>query len=230
MPPSDPPDPWTTFTMPLRDPGAIPPAFDLTRFLASSLTFMSHLADVSVYLDSRRLTRLTKTAGPGTALPVPRGLSGRSALGLMSVTGIQSTRTSRRTLYTGTNPPLCFPALHIKAEVIRWVYSIGTEKPLPPAKQAKLAVPEHTGFFSALFKIGSGALTPQRAPTPLALVPAESVNMLETHETGVSLTIFGADVDVKLEKKMRDELHRSTKKNPPGKLRYDLIYVGFLLV
>ena len=116
-------------------------------------------------------------------------------------------------------------ALHIKAEVVRWVYSVGTEKPPPATKQMKPAVPDGGGFFSTLFKFGSGGLTPQRSPTPVPPIPKERVNMLEVNETGVTLTIFGADVNVKLDTKMRNELHRSTKKNPPGKLRYDLIYV-----
>jgi Protein of unknown function (DUF3684) len=52
--------------------------------------------------------------------------------------------------------------------------------------------------------------------------------MLEVNETSVSLAIFGADVDVKLDKKMRNELLRSTKKNPPAKLRFELIYVSLI--
>ena len=53
-------DPWTTFQMTLREPGPIPPALDLTRFLASSITFMTHLSEVSVYFDDKRLVRLSK--------------------------------------------------------------------------------------------------------------------------------------------------------------------------
>jgi hypothetical protein len=91
-------------------------------------------------------------------------------------------------------------------------------------KQIK-PVSEGGGFFSTLLKFGSGGLTPQRTPSPLPPTPKEDVNMLEVNETSVTLAIFGADVDVKLDKKMRDELHRSTKKNPPAKLKYELIYV-----
>jgi hypothetical protein len=87
-------DPWTSFTMPLREPTPIPSAFDFTRFLASSITFMSHLSQVSVYFDDKRLSRLTKSSGMETALTIPRGLSGKSPLGIMNVTGIKSTRMS----------------------------------------------------------------------------------------------------------------------------------------
>ncbi|KAF8549064.1 ATPase domain of HSP90 chaperone/DNA topoisomerase II/histidine kinase, partial [Imleria badia] len=37
------PNQWTTFEMPLREAGPIPPALDFLRFLASSITFMVNL-------------------------------------------------------------------------------------------------------------------------------------------------------------------------------------------
>ena len=46
------------------------------------------------------------------------------------------------------------------------------------------------------------------------------------NETNITLSIFSADVNVRLDKKMATELHRSTKKNPPSKLKYELIYVS----
>jgi len=41
----------------------------------------------------------------------------------------------------------------------------------------------------------------------------------------MSLSIFSATVEVKLMKKMIDELERSTKKKTPSKLKIELIYV-----
>ena len=51
------------------------------------------------------------------------------------------------------------------------------------------------------------------------------MNLLEAPLSSVVLTIFAANVDVRLDKKMTAELLRSTKKNPPSRLRYELIYV-----
>lgn len=78
--------------MHLREPGPIPNAFDFTRFLASSLTFMAHLSDVSVYFDDKRLARITKKPGAPRSLPLPRGLKPASPAGMMHVRSIQSTR------------------------------------------------------------------------------------------------------------------------------------------
>ncbi|KAF8119611.1 hypothetical protein EV363DRAFT_1496328 [Boletus edulis] len=45
------------------------------------------------------------------------------------------------------------------------------------------------------------------------------------HETK-DLTVFTANVDVSVGKNLSDELNRSTKKNPPSRLVYSLIYTG----
>ena len=125
---------------------------------------------------------------------------------------------------------ICIPsltALHIEAEVVRWVYTVGSEKPLPKIDALKAVSHQTSGFFSSLFA-GFGSSTPRRMPTPAPVVPKESIkiNLLEAHSSSVVLTIFIANVDVRLNKKMTAELQRSTKKNPPSRLRYELIYVS----
>lgn len=83
---------WTSFEMPLREPAPIPIAFDLTRFLASSITFMVHMREVSVFLDGRRLARLTKDPGQPLVVALPCGLKTSSPSNTMHVTGIKQTR------------------------------------------------------------------------------------------------------------------------------------------
>ncbi|KAF9644423.1 hypothetical protein BDM02DRAFT_3272450 [Thelephora ganbajun] len=198
-------DPWTTFEMDLREPTPIPAAFDFTRFLVSSITFMAHLREVSMYFDDKRLVHLTKDAGIPKQLTIPRGLRPTSTMGFMTVKGLKST------------------PLHITAEVMNWVYSTGTEKPkpVPIIEQIK----SKTGFFSSLFGL-SGGSTPQRAPSPLPQLAITEAEYLKVGQSTVVLAIFTAEVDVKLSQKISVELHRSTKKNPPRALKYELIYTG----
>ena len=85
-------DPWTTFQMTLREPGPIPAALDFTRFLASSITFMTHLSDISVYFDDKRLVRLSKNRGMPKEMPMLNGLKGTSPEGMMNVKAIETTR------------------------------------------------------------------------------------------------------------------------------------------
>jgi len=106
---------------------------------------------------------------------------------------------------------------------MNWVYSTGTERPkqVPVIEQIK----HKAGFFSSLFGLG-GNSTPQRAASPLPPQPViNEAEYLKVGQSSVVLTIFTAQVDVKLSQKVSVELHRSTKKNPPRALTYELIYV-----
>ncbi|KAG6857275.1 hypothetical protein H0H87_007108 [Tephrocybe sp. NHM501043] len=195
--------PWTTFEMALREPAPIPVAFDFTRFLTSSITFMNYLSEVSLFLDDKCLARLKKTPGIPKELGLPKGLQTSTSSGIMSVKDIK-----------------CIP-LHIQAEVMQWVYTSGTEKKRP---LSSLKPKSGTGgFFSSLFGF-AGSSTPQRQSTPLP--PAKDIDPHTINETSVALSIFSANVDVRLNKKVAGELHRSTKKNPPNKLKYELIYTA----
>ena len=83
---------------------------------------------------------------------------------------------------------------------MNWVYTTGTEKP----RQAFIAEQTLPGI------VGIAAC-------------------LEVEQSSVVLTIFTAEVEVRLTEKMSTELHRATKKNPPRTLKYELIYVRHLL-
>jgi hypothetical protein len=114
-------------------------------------------------------------------------------------------------------------ALYIKAEVMNWVYTVGSEKPQPVVVEQ---IKQKTGnFFSSLLSGLGGASTPQRTPTPLPTPATNEADLVKINESNVVLSIFTAEVDVQLTKKMSAELHRSTKKNPPSKVKYQLIYV-----
>ena len=91
LPPAD-DDPWTTFEMSLREPAPIPRAFDFTRFLASSITFMAHLLEVSVYLDDQRISRVAKDPGLPKSIGIPKGLKKSSPQNTMQVNDVLTTR------------------------------------------------------------------------------------------------------------------------------------------
>ena len=76
--------------MALRDPSPMPSAFDLSRFLASSITFMRYLSEVSVYFDDKRLVKLNKASGLPQLISIPKGYSNRSPEKMMSVSEIES--------------------------------------------------------------------------------------------------------------------------------------------
>lgn len=113
---------------------------------------------------------------------------------------------------------------------MRWVYSAGTtKKPKPSPVATKTNKSTASGGFLSTFSSffnTSGGSTPQRTVTPLPVEPVVEIDPLMVTETQVTLSVFSVDVDVRLNTKMTNELHRSTKKNPPSKLKFELIYVS----
>lgn len=105
------------------------------------------------------------------------------------------------------------------------VYAVGTEK------RSLLEVLEphkpKGGFFSSLVSAFTSQATPQSETA--ALPPQPTKDPTELHEMNVTLTVFTAEVDIKADKKLSAELLRATKKNPPARLEYDLIYVSALM-
>lgn len=120
-------------------------------------------------------------------------------------------------------------AVFIQAEAMRWIYTSGTKR--LPQSIPKINIPlPTTGFFSSLYSsFGKAGNSGSRAPpSPVAEIE-NPINHHEITQTGVSLSIFSATIQVHLDKKMTTELVRSTKKNPPSKMKFELIYVRLLL-
>ena len=117
-------------------------------------------------------------------------------------------------------------ALFIQAQVMKWVYTSGTEK-RPLALPTRANKPSSSGgFFSSLFGSLASPSIPQRATTPALPFTSEIIDPLAVYETSVSLTVFSASIRVQIEKKLAIELNRSTKKNPPTQMKLELIYVS----
>ncbi|KAG1825278.1 hypothetical protein EV424DRAFT_1392999 [Suillus variegatus] len=53
-------DKWTVIEMELKQESTIPRIFELTRFLVTSLTFLTRVEHVGIFLDNTELSRLTK--------------------------------------------------------------------------------------------------------------------------------------------------------------------------
>ena len=81
--------------MPLREPSPLPGRpVDMARFLATSLTFMTHLRDVSMFFDSHRLLHISKNVRKPKDLPLLSKLNPNSTQGLMTVKGLQASGIS----------------------------------------------------------------------------------------------------------------------------------------
>ncbi|KAF8549066.1 hypothetical protein OG21DRAFT_1500623 [Imleria badia] len=191
------PNPWTTFEMPLREAGPIPPALDFLRFLASSITFMVNLREVGVFVNGHCIGRIKKFPGTvqGVGIPGELRLSSRP-LSIMNVKEIQ-----------------CHP-ITIEAEVAHAVYATGTQI---STSQTVSESCNREGFASS-----SQPLPQLRTPTSTQ----QHGDPKLLHRTTVDLTVFTAEVKVELNNKISTELLRCTKKQAPSRLTYNLIYTG----
>ncbi len=216
---------------------------------------MSHLSCVSVRLDGRVLVKVSKDApgvtavspaksgGQSTALSGKevsvRGLRTTSPKGLMAVASVRKNCTSVAVNSSVLGGFIIIAsALFMEAEVARCVYAVQTPpkpkpKPLSDIRSAaKQAVP--SGFFSSLF---SSFVSPSPSPVPQASFASSRVSLLplkseeaskdpyELLKASIVLTIFTANAGVKVDAKLREDLLRATKKNPPSNVTVALIYV-----
>ncbi|KAI6022005.1 hypothetical protein EDC04DRAFT_2937394 [Pisolithus marmoratus] len=85
---------WTTFKMPLREDAPMPPFSELIQFLASSITFMVHLKDVTVFFDNRPVGQIIKSVGQSQAIPIPSELERSSPEKIMFVESVRQYRKS----------------------------------------------------------------------------------------------------------------------------------------
>lgn len=141
---------WTTFKMPLREAAPMPPVSELMQFLASSITFMVDLKDVTVFFDDYPVGQINKSLGQSQAIPIP-------------------------------------------VELVRWT---------PEKNLIVKSVERH----------------------PITIKARIRYEPMRMHETKMDLTVFTAEVDVNTIEKLSKELNRCTKKNPPSRLKYSLIY------
>ena len=95
-------NPWTTFTMDLREPSVLEGPLDLARFFVTSLTFMRTMKKIDMLVDDVRVFRVSKQIKDRTKV-VKKGLKTTSTNGMMSVTGVDAT------------------GMTITAEVMQWL-------------------------------------------------------------------------------------------------------------
>lgn len=110
-------------------------------------------------------------------------------------------------------------------------YKVDSEKASVTSKTDILKSSSHEadGFFSPL-PGSEESPTPQGTLTQAPVTHNEYIHLLEVNSSNIDLTIFTAFIDVRVDKKMAGELLRATKKDPPSRLRYELIFVSFTVV
>jgi hypothetical protein len=95
-------NPWTSFTMDLREPSILEGPLDLARFFVTSLTFMRTMKKIDMLVDDVRVLRISKEVDKKTRVS-KKGMKTSSTNGMMSITGVDAT------------------GMTITAEVMQWL-------------------------------------------------------------------------------------------------------------
>jgi hypothetical protein len=98
LPPSSTPEaerstsgnPWTTFTMALREPAPIEAPLDFARFLVTSITFMRTIKRIDMIVDDTKVLEVRKDI-KGQSGVSRAGLNTTSSVGMMKVVGVDAT-------------------------------------------------------------------------------------------------------------------------------------------
>lgn len=79
--------PWTSIEMELKEDlrGPVPKPFDLARFLASTMTFMSSLNTTSVLFDGKVFLKIAKSRQEPSKIPIPDHMERSSSGGTMNI-------------------------------------------------------------------------------------------------------------------------------------------------
>jgi hypothetical protein len=83
-------DDWTVIEMELKQESPVPPTFELTRFLVTSMTFLANIERVTISRDGAELSRMIKSRNqPKQSIPIPEHMVRTSQNGTMSINSVE---------------------------------------------------------------------------------------------------------------------------------------------
>lgn len=205
------PSQWTTFVMDVRSPSPIPPPFEFSRFLATSLAFTTQIKTLSLYFDDHLLCKLEKKLAPPQPLTPPNNLNAIAPMQMMKIASVEQT------------------SVQIDAQVLRWTLQGLDTKTKITAQIAAFAASSSTTSFATrmLSAFTTKSSQPSSSPSP---TPVESTStpteMLATLKASLFLRIVNGNINVSVPAAFSAELERATKKQPPKKTQYQLVWTN----
>ncbi|KAK8200114.1 uncharacterized protein BKA78DRAFT_303365 [Phyllosticta capitalensis] len=181
-------------------PSGIPDLFELSKFLTTSLTFLS-LETIELHVDSFKILELTKTTSAAVPATIPSHISTTSEKGIMKIR--QVTHQTAKIQADWSN-------------VIAWDRSELTSN--APVQEPPPSVPSIKGFF-AKFNIGTASKREQEQREAREKAAAKQRAIAEDvagrSQATISLNINSVNIATKVPTTLSRELLRATKKPPP---------------
>ena len=206
--------PWTTFLMALREPTPFPESpLALCQFLATSLTFTSHVRSVGLYLDDQLLCHLDKHVGAPEPLVPSRHLRATSPEKIMAV---QELHTS----------PLQVHVRVARCILLEAAEAAAAAADKPSLRQTLLSAFSKTaGAGIASMLSNAFGTAPPDAASSRGMVLENVAQHIETVQASLHLRFVSAHIRVHAPAALSRELERSTKKGLPSSMPLHIVHM-----
>lgn len=207
------PSEWTSFVMDVRSPSPMPPPFEFSRFLATSLAFTTQIKSISLYFDDFLMCKLEKKLSPPLILSTPSNLTLSTLSSMMKIQSVEQT------------------SVQIDTDILKWTLQNSKPKSKLAIKSAAVAAATSTSSFASrmlsAFSKSSSVSTPSstHSSTPKDLANDTS-SPFSNLKASLFLRVVTGNVHVSIPSAFSAELERATKKPPPKKTQYALIWTN----
>lgn len=192
--------PWTTVSLPCREPVPMPSPADFSRFLATALAFTANIRSMALFFDKHEMCRLVKKAAPASPIQIPSSTITRSPQRYMGITGVEST-------------PVQIDCRALRATIA------AQEKP----KKVSQTIKE--SFATKFLNFATSKSASQSTPA-IAESPTEQYSPLEVMSASLFLRLVSAEVAINAPAAFVAEIERSTKKQPPKRTQVRLLFAS----
>ncbi|KAG1798994.1 uncharacterized protein HD556DRAFT_1440065 [Suillus plorans] len=198
-------DKWTVIEMELKQESTIPRIFELTRFLVTSVTFLTRVEHVEIFLDDTKLSHLTKTRKKASqSIAISQHMNRKSRDGTMTIDSVELMSQEVNVIFFGDT-------------------LIGGPKTL-----AARAEPEEGGnpakfknFFSMEKTPKSNGIT---AAPKIAAAASETSSSESSVQFSAKCSIYSAKVTVSAKPNLEKGLESATKKKLPKDFPFEMVF------
>lgn len=197
---------WTSIQMVLKEDMQVPAPkpFDLARFLAATMTFMSSVENAHVYFDNKIFMKIAKSRQVPSPIRVPKHMIPRSKEDTMHIKG------------------LSVVTQEITVELTDWARAAGTKMTSTHRSghevQSKDPV-KRKGFWDS-----SKRETPKVAKVTKALSRASTYDHVPWVTHNAKYAVYSAQVTTTPSKDLHKGLRAMTKKDPPTHFDFEMVY------
>ncbi|KAG1730664.1 uncharacterized protein EDB91DRAFT_1059251, partial [Suillus paluster] len=197
------PNKWTSIEMVLKEDMQlpVPKPFDLARFLAATMTFMSWVENAHVSFNNKVFMKIAKSRQAPTQTRVPNDMLPRSNEGTMNINTVSVTTQE------------------ITVELTDWARAAGTKKPFVPRSGGE-NIPKNPVKRKGFWDIVKG-----EAPKgPKVVSRASTHDHPQWWRYSAKYAVYSAQVTTNPSKDLHKGLKAMTKKDPPSHFDFEMVY------